>query len=45
VPVKQLTAVGITDSAGIFLGARFPILLTSRADCDFNRLPKGAIRD
>jgi phosphate butyryltransferase len=36
---KQLTFLGGADAAGVVLGARVPIILTSRADSVRTRLP------
>ncbi len=41
--VKQLTFLADADSAGIVLGARVPIVLTSRADSVRNRLASVAL--
>jgi len=41
--VKQLEYMGHADSAGIVMGARVPIVLTSRADSRRNRLASCAI--
>ncbi len=41
--VKQLTFLADADSAGIVLGARLPIVLTSRADSVRNRLASVAL--
>ena len=40
---KQLTYLGRADSAGIVLGARVPIILTSRADSAEARLASCAV--
>jgi phosphotransacetylase len=40
---KQLTFLGGADAAGIVLGARVPIILTSRADSLRTRLASCAI--
>jgi phosphate butyryltransferase len=40
---KELTYLGNTNSAGIVLGARCPIILTSRSDSDYSRLASCAI--
>ena len=40
---KQLTFLGGADAAGVVLGARVPIILTSRADSDRTRLASCAI--
>lgn len=40
---KQLTFLGGADAAGIVLGARVPIILTSRADSERTRLASAAI--
>lgn len=40
---KQLTFLGDADAAGIVLGARVPIILTSRADSEHSRLVSCAI--
>jgi phosphate acetyltransferase len=41
--VKQLAYLGRADSAGIVLGARVPIILTSRADSAEARLASCAV--
>ena len=41
--VKQLTFLASADAAGIVLGARVPIILTSRADSVRNRLASTAL--
>ena len=41
--VKQLEYMGHADSAGIVMGARVPIVLTSRADSRRTRLASCAI--
>ena len=40
---KQLTFLANADSAGIVLGARVPIILTSRADSERTRLASCAV--
>src|SRR3546814_12997793 len=40
---KQLTFLGGADAAGVVLGARVPIILTSRADSERTRLASCAI--
>lgn len=40
---KQLTFLGGAEAAGIVLGARVPIMLTSRADSERTRLLSCAI--
>jgi phosphate butyryltransferase len=40
---KQLTFLGGADAAGVVLGARFPIVLTSRADSVETRLASAAL--
>jgi phosphate acetyltransferase len=40
---KQLTYLGKADSAGVVLGARVPIILTSRADSAEARLASCAV--
>ncbi len=40
---KQLSYLGRADSAGIVLGARVPIILTSRADSAEARLASCAV--
>ena len=40
---KQLAYLGRADSAGIVLGARVPIILTSRADSAEARLASCAV--
>ena len=40
---KQLTFLGGADAAGIVLGARVPIILTSRADSLRTRLASCAV--
>ncbi|PTM48648.1 hypothetical protein C8P69_1231 [Phreatobacter oligotrophus] len=40
---KQLTFLGDADAAGIVLGARVPIILTSRADSLRTRLASCAV--
>ncbi len=41
--VKQLTFLAGADAAGVVLGARVPIILTSRADSDASRVASCAI--
>jgi len=41
--VKQMTFMGGADAAGIVLGARVPIVLTSRADNTRTRLASCAV--
>jgi phosphotransacetylase len=41
--VKQMTFLGGADSAGVVLGARVPIILTSRADSVRARLASCAV--
>ena len=40
---KQLTFVARAESAGVVLGARAPVILTSRADSEFSRLMSCAV--
>jgi phosphotransacetylase len=40
---KQLTFLGGADAAGVVLGARVPIILTSRADSQRTRLASCAV--
>jgi phosphotransacetylase len=40
---KQLVYLGDATSAGIVLGARVPVILTSRADSDTSRIASCAI--
>ena len=40
---KQLTFMAYADAAGLLLGARCPIILTSRADSDYARLVSSAL--
>jgi phosphotransacetylase len=40
---KQLTFLGGADAAGIVLGARVPIILTSRADSERTRIASCAV--
>jgi phosphotransacetylase len=40
---KQLTFLGQADAAGVVLGARVPIILTSRADSLRTRLASCAV--
>ena len=40
---KQLTFLGGADAAGVVLGARVPIILTSRADDERTRIASAAI--
>ncbi len=41
--VKQLTFLAGADAAGVVLGARVPIILTSRADSEASRVASCAI--
>ncbi|WP_317628943.1 phosphate acyltransferase [Defluviicoccus vanus] len=40
---KQLTFMAYADAAGLVLGARCPIILTSRADSDYARIVSSAL--
>ena len=40
---KQLTFLAGADAAGVVLGARVPIILTSRADAERTRLASCAV--
>jgi phosphotransacetylase len=40
---KQLTFLANADSAGVVLGARVPIILTSRADSVRSRIASSAV--
>lgn len=40
---KELTYLGNTDAGGIVLGAKCPIILTSRSDSDYSRLASCAL--
>ncbi len=40
---KQLTYMAYAESAGLVIGARVPIILTSRADSDYSRLVSSAL--
>ncbi|WP_249138040.1 bifunctional enoyl-CoA hydratase/phosphate acetyltransferase [Phenylobacterium montanum] len=40
---KQLTFMGHADAAGVVLGARVPIILTSRADAEVTRIASCAV--
>lgn len=40
---KQLSFVGRAESAGVVLGTRAPVILTSRADSEFSRLVSCAV--
>jgi phosphotransacetylase len=40
---KQLTYMADADAAGIVLGARIPIMLTSRADTPRTRIASAAV--